>query len=102
MTCASVTRQYMLLQELTDLKERCRKQGLLEQELQQRENRISQLQHTLTAVEVGLPGFSADHLPTIDEQHQPSLAVQSQSLCKAVKRTSHVPCLFISCQNVCL
>lgn len=89
----------MLLQELTDLKERCRKQGLLEKELQ-RDSRISQLQHTLTAVEVGLPGFLADHLPTIDEQHQPRLAVQSQSLCKAVRRTSHIPCLFISCQNV--
>ena len=92
----------MLLQELTVLKERYRKQGLLEKELQQRDSRISQLQHTLTAVEVGLPVSYTDHLLMIDEQHQPSLSVWTQSLCKAVKKINQIPCLCMSCLNVYL
>ena len=46
--------EYMLLQEIADLKERCKTQGLLEEELQQKDSTISQLQQTINAMEVCL------------------------------------------------
>lgn len=44
----------MLLQEIADLKERCKTQGLLEEELQQKDSMISQLQQTVNTLEVCL------------------------------------------------
>ena len=44
----------MLLQEIADVKERCKTQELLEEELQQKDSTISQLQQTITAMEVSL------------------------------------------------
>lgn len=44
----------MLLQEITDLMERCRSQGLLEEQIQQKDSIISELEQTISAAEVQL------------------------------------------------